>query len=277
MTENYLSNTALHPILSPDVCYTNILGIMDEQNFRCQNHTEDNHVLICVTRGCLFCEQSDTVFSVAPGEYLLLDKRILHSYYFGPQIPSEIVWMHINGNVALSLIARIQTLSPLPFIGCDPRILPILQRVISMHREHSVDPFSHSADIITALHIILEEAYYRYQETTHPEKELAFRQSIDAILNTTALSDITLQYLSEQLHMNKYYFSHLFQKIYEVSPMQYVNRFKLAKARHFLRFSDLKIILIAKECGFSSPAYFSAAFHKECGCTPAEYREKNKL
>jgi AraC-like DNA-binding protein len=42
--------------------------------------------------------------------------------------------------------------------------------------------------------------------------------------------------------------------------------------RRLLQGSELKVAEIAKRCGFSTVEYFSAAFKKEVGVSPSEFR-----
>ena len=72
--------------------------------------------------------------------------------------------------------------------------------------------------------------------------------------------------------MSKYHFSHLFRQYYGVPPMHYIAEKKLQKARQLLRVSGLKIAVIAAECGFSTPEYFSKVFRREYGIAPDEFR-----
>ena len=53
----------------------------------------------------------------------------------------------------------------------------------------------------------------------------------------------------------------------------YVTQRKIERARQLLRPGGPAIKVIAWECGFSSAAAFSAAFRKETGETPRQYRE----
>lgn len=249
---------------------------MRTPSFSVRDYKEDNLVLIHTTQGCLFVEQVGERFTCDEGQYLLLDKRVTHSYYFDPSIPSEIIWMHINGSVAQEIAAQINLFSRLPLVDSNTEIPRIIRACIDMHDTGNTDPFENSMLINRALCLILNDAYEAHRKTKYSPEEYSFRAEIDKILYSDDFSKITLDYLCAQMKMNKYYFSHTFKKYYGVSPMKYVGALKLKKAKYLLRSSDIKISAIAKKYGFSSHTHFSSAFRKEFGTSPEEYRNNLK-
>ena len=66
----------------------------------------------------------------------------------------------------------------------------------------------------------------------------------------------------------------LFRESEEKTPVEYLKSVRVGKAKQMLIGKELKIFEIAKECGFSSAAYFCKVFREEIGCSPAAYREK---
>ncbi len=66
-----------------------------------------------------------------------------------------------------------------------------------------------------------------------------------------------------------------FQQEVGLSPITYLNRYRIKKAKHLLDSSDMSITEIAIEVGFSSSNYFTDAFRREVGMTPRDYRRRN--
>ncbi len=276
MSVSYVSNSSMHPILYPKMSYSDFMGIVDSADFACLNREEDNYVLIYVSKGNFFCKQNKQDFVLKSGDYLFLNKNILHSYYFDKKIPSEIYWIHINGEVAKSIIAQIEEISTLPYIDKNPEIFTLLQQCISMHKEMRENPFFLAGQINTLLYTVLGDAYKESQKALISAEELDFRNRFENALGKIDLKELTLDKLAWQMQMSKYYFSHLFRRYYKTSPIKHINGTKLLHAKQFLLHSDLKISAIAAQCGFSSPSYFATAFRKEFSVTPEEYRKLNK-
>ena len=87
--------------------------------------------------------------------------------------------------------------------------------------------------------------------------------------------DIGLEDISESVNLHPVYFNRIFSKVVGMPPIAYLRRMRLNKAKEYLLSTNLKVVSIAKKCGFSSSSYFIVQFRKEFGATPAEFRALN--
>lgn len=86
--------------------------------------------------------------------------------------------------------------------------------------------------------------------------------------------ELDLTIISERLHVNPSYLSHLFKRTMGVGLTQYITRIRIEQAQRLLRETDLKIAQIAKDVGLSDPRYFNTVFKRQTGMTPAVYRKQ---
>jgi len=87
---------------------------------------------------------------------------------------------------------------------------------------------------------------------------------------------LTLEQLSEEAHMNKYYLSHAFKREYGVSPINYMISRRIEESKYLLVETDLSMSQIAQILGFSSLSYFSQVFRKNQEISPMEFRQNSK-
>ena len=87
---------------------------------------------------------------------------------------------------------------------------------------------------------------------------------------------ITLDSLSENCSLSKYYLSHKFTDLYGKSPIAYLNEVRLAAARDLLLTTNHSIEEIASNTGFSSPSYFSQSFQKFYRESPQHFRKNRQ-
>jgi len=66
----------------------------------------------------------------------------------------------------------------------------------------------------------------------------------------------------------------LFRRFAGRRPVEFLTQQRLAHAQHLLATSDRKILDIAAESGFGSPARFYAAFAQYCKQSPRQYRQR---
>lgn len=64
-------------------------------------------------------------------------------------------------------------------------------------------------------------------------------------------------------------------KVFSISPVQYILERKLARAEGLLMNKKMNIKQIALECGFSTPSYFGMLFKRSRGISPLVRREKS--
>lgn len=87
---------------------------------------------------------------------------------------------------------------------------------------------------------------------------------------------ITLQSIADSVHLSKGYLCRLFSSMADVSPIVYLNRYRIEQSTELLLKSHASISEIALQCGFNHVSYFDKMFLRFIGCTPAQYR-KNAL
>lgn len=84
--------------------------------------------------------------------------------------------------------------------------------------------------------------------------------------------NITVDELSRIVHFHPNYFTRFFKDHIGYSPIQYINKLRLDKAKQLLRSTTLSVKEITDLIGFNDPSYFSRLFKKNTGLSPLEYR-----
>ena len=74
-----------------------------------------------------------------------------------------------------------------------------------------------------------------------------------------------------------YYFCRLFKRLTQLTPMQYVVRYRIEKARVRLLTTDEPVEIIMEKTGFHHYSYFWRVFKRVYGCSPWEYRRKGRF
>ncbi len=101
-------------------------------------------------------------------------------------------------------------------------------------------------------------------------------QSIIKYCNSNFTSAITLDDVSNDLHLNKYHISHLFNEKLFTSFNAYINLLRISKACDILQETDMKIADISEDVGFGSIRSFNRAFIQIMDVTPVKYRKLAK-
>ncbi len=89
--------------------------------------------------------------------------------------------------------------------------------------------------------------------------------------------ELSLEILEAELHLSKYYISHLFSGKLGIRFNDYINSLRISHACRLLRREDMQITEIAEAVGFSTLRTFNRAFAKFRGMTPSEFRRDGAL
>lgn len=92
-------------------------------------------------------------------------------------------------------------------------------------------------------------------------------------ISENCTEDITLDTLSSRFNISKYYLSHMFTKVYNISVYRYTLMCRIAKAQRLILKND-NLTNIAQLCGFNDYSNFLRAFSQITGSTPSVYRKK---
>lgn len=94
--------------------------------------------------------------------------------------------------------------------------------------------------------------------------------------NTNSEQELSLGVLERELHLNKYYISHVMNNKLHIGLNDYVNSLRVSNACKLLVKSDRTITEISDQVGFNTLRTFNRAFVKHMGMTPSEYRRRKK-
>src|SRR5262249_38394807 len=89
-------------------------------------------------------------------------------------------------------------------------------------------------------------------------------------------TDLDLKTLAAESGYSRNHFLRMFRAATGYSPHQYLLHLRVKQAQALLKDPSLRLIDIARACGFSSHAQLSRLFRQVIGITPSEYRRTIK-
>lgn len=107
---------------------------------------------------------------------------------------------------------------------------------------------------------------------TYNKKDIQVENIIEYI-DSNYSKNISLNKLSNILHVNKYYISHIFKETTGFTVIEYLQYKRIIEAQKMLKDPDISIIDICYECGFNSVQHFYRVFNKFTKTTPLKYKK----
>lgn len=96
-----------------------------------------------------------------------------------------------------------------------------------------------------------------------------------AIEQNHANNRLSVNFLSAQLNYSANYLGAVFKREYGLTINDYINQYRIERAKALMDETNLKIYEIAFRVGFNDQHYFSKTFKKFAECSPSEYRERH--
>lgn len=159
----------------------------------------------------------------------------------------------------------------------NPRLLELLKMAIEERDEHVA-----FRDVVLrgVLLAFFGELFRSMPLTEHKAGNSHVLQSVLGYCARNFNRELSLSVLEEELHISKYYISHLFSNRLNIRFNDYINSLRVSDACRLLRQTDMGITEVSERVGFGTMRTFNRAFARQMGMSPSEYRRQsanNKL
>jgi len=96
------------------------------------------------------------------------------------------------------------------------------------------------------------------------------------LLRNNLVGQKTMGELANECRISRKHFTRAFRISTGLTPLKWLNTLRIDTARQLLVDSDLTIVEIAMECGFSDAAHLTRIFHRFVGLAPGKWRKQTR-
>lgn len=111
------------------------------------------------------------------------------------------------------------------------------------------------------------------RQVVSKEDKSGIISEIKNIIELDYKKDIGLDYVAQKVNLSPAYVSYLFKKETGQTLVKYITDKKMDKAKKMLGDRNLKIMQVARSCGYENQSYFNKLFKNYYNVTPKQYRE----
>lgn len=234
-----------------------------------------SYLFFLVLNGSGTINYQESCCTLFPGDCVFIDCKKAYSHCSSQELWS-LQWVHFYGSNMGGIYKKYaerggrSIFHPINFSAFSALLEELYQTANSADyiRDMRIN------EILTRLLTLLME------ESWHPDNRVRISakrqnlQQIKAYLEDHYQEKITLEHLSEQFFINKFYLTRIFKEEFGISINNYLTQIRITHAKQELRFTDKTIEQIGFSCGIEDANYFSRIFKKVEGTTPGEYRKK---
>ena len=217
-------------------------------------------------------------YQLQAGDAFLTFPNQIHSYE--TLAPESYRLFLVKPDLVPELASAFELLIPvsavIPQAANDPRIRVLadsLAELCGVSEEERPYRGSLIRGYLTAL---LSELISRMKVNQVPRADSDALRAIVSFCSKNYAQDLSLTSLEENLHLNKYYISHLFSSKLGLRFNDYVNSLRISEACRLLLNSGESITSICDRVGFNTLRTFNRAFMKQMNMSPSDYRRRTQ-
>lgn len=124
-------------------------------------------------------------------------------------------------------------------------------------------------------HVLRQYAQLPPPNDDLPQPNMAALRRVLDYIEDNCHQPVRLVELANLSGYSRFHFSRVFKDHIGLSPMQYVERSRIERAKAFIRSAQLPIAEIALMVGFADQSHFTRRFRHHVGCTPAIYAREH--
>lgn len=249
-------------------------------------HYHNEFELLVATKGGICVQIEEKNYYLSEGEGIFINSGSLHTITAGDSKEETRGFIAVVFDYSVVCSQQEATFNKYirPLIKGTMEVQPLLERQLSgmlvlICKKYEENSFGNELYI---KHCLLQVVYRLIKGATNTDFPV---QSTKSILVKEVLEfikehyseQISLKDMAEHVHMSKEYLCRVFRALSDLSPVEYLNRYRIQQSTVLLLQDDMKISDIALACGFNHSSYFGKLFFHYTGCTPSEYRKKKAM
>lgn len=115
------------------------------------------------------------------------------------------------------------------------------------------------------------------QEHSEQEKQVQVIKDSLVYIRENYRNKIYIRDLARLTGLNEQYYIRFFGSVLGVPPLEYINAFRIERAKEMLLCSDARAYEVAEACGFRNMGNFIKIFRAQVGMTPHKFRKETEL
>jgi len=156
-------------------------------------------------------------------------------------------------------------------LALTPHRVKYLEKFLNWHND-SIGYFSAINFLLQTFEEVLDE--FQGNEHEQETEEINTFNTLISFIHDNYSAQITLAEIAKHALINKNRCTSLFKKYTKMSPVKYLNTYRLYIAKNMIIHSDKPISEISSDVGYNQLSFFIEKFRSSYGFPPLKYRNK---
>ena len=240
----------------------------------------DSYVLHAVVKGKGILEIRGTTHHLTQGDLFLIPAGEEAWYEADEEDPWTYIWVGFTGIKAGEYMQKSGFSDEILIRQTEnlEKLLKYVRQMLTYYHLSPTNELKRNGLLLFFISTLMDD--YEQNRAYPPEQQkhqnsIHVRHAMEYI-NANYDKRIRIGELAEHIGVNRMYLTNSFKKTMGSSPQEYLLNFRMAKAKLFLKETDLSIGEVAERVGYPDQLAFSKMFKGHFGVSPKAYRESGE-
>ncbi|MFB9279034.1 helix-turn-helix domain-containing protein [Cohnella cellulosilytica] len=263
-----LRNLKVQPI---DAYYTRCTS-----HWRELDYVPDYNKLYYICDGEGWVKIEDAEYYPKPGQIVFMPANVKQSYSVVSGNTYEKYWCHFTATIGELDLFQWFDVPHCMNVGQHKRWKTLFEELASLHADGAfLSRIREKAVLLELVALLLAEAGTEIRVLPGRSSDVQRLDLIERYIEEHLAEPVSLEQVARHVHLHPNYLVRYFNKQFGVSPLKYLNRRRMQKARELLSSTSLSVKEVAERVGYADTNHFAKAFRRENSCSPTEYRLRN--
>lgn len=233
----------------------------------------DHYILCYIFEGKGTLTVEGKVYEINKNQGFVITPKTKVTFQSDYESPCQYAWIGFYGFLSDCYLKRAGLTAETPlFTSKDDIIANCFLNII----EYSKLEHNRYCRIMASLYMIFSHFLDRFDEyevvSTKDPNEGYLRKTLEYI-DMNYGEKLSIKEISDYVGIDRKYLHFIFNKKLDISPQQYLIKYRVQKACALLKDNNLSISEVSKIVGYKDPLHFSKMFKKFIGISPKEYKK----
>lgn len=283
--ENLVSSASFLPVV------VKTIEKVHDRNWSMEPNRHDFYEMVYMKKGNAVFEVSGQAAPIGPNDIIIIKPHQSHKFVVKSEVNCEFIVLYFkftgqmgdeHSDVSLEdFLNFVRGKESGPFIALKVsqknEIITILNRILRERENADIGSEFLNHLLIMELFVLISRVLKMEWENSIKNKSPKLKELIEVsvkYINNNFERDISLGDIAHYVFLSPSYFIRAFKEEMGISPINYLLKVRIQRAKELLEETDHKISDIALSVGFSNQQRFNEIFKKYVKITPLQYRKQ---
>lgn len=257
-----------------------------------KTNRHDNYEMIYIKKGLVLFEISGEPITVGPNDMIIIKPGQPHKFSVDSDVKCEFLVLNfkfqsaVDGHISqvpmgdfLNFVSGKESGNYLTLkVSQKNEIVLLMNRILRERQSNEIGNDLLECLMVMELFVLISRALKMEWEnnikTRSPKVKELIQVAVNYI-NNNYERDISLGDIAHFVFLSPSYFTRAFKEEVGMSPINYLLKTRIDRAKELLRETQMKVSEIALGVGFANQQRFNEIFKKYTGVTPLHYRKQS--